>query len=504
MSNAYDELPYPGKPFSQTHPDRLATLATLFGMTPAPVDRCRILEVGCGDGANLIPMAFGLPSSQCIGIDLSRTAIALGQAIVDTLELPNITLRQLDLMAAGPDLGEFDYIIAHGIYSWVPPDVRERLLEICKSRLRPNGIAFISYNAYPGGHLRDILREMMLFHTRNASSPAEKLRQARELLEFLVVAHREDDAYSLFLRTEVKSLLERHPAAFYHDELEVHNHRFYFHEFTRDATRHGLQYLSEATPLSMQTGVLGNDLTTKLRAITGSDEMLQQQYMDFVKLRNFRQTLLCHADIPLDRTPHTSSILKMWAAADASAVSPDPDVRSENSQEFKYRSGGSMSTNHPLAKAAMLHLGRAWPRAVPFDELLQVARSLAGRDITSGPSLEEDSTWLAEMLLRLYAANFLELHVYEPPFVTSVSRRPVASALARAQIQKGSASTTLKHEAAELADQGARDLLLLLDGTHDRAQLLYEMRQRYDPSEITPERLEANLERLAKMPLLVA
>src|SRR6476661_8295153 len=125
MPTPYDELPYPGSAFAQTHPDRLATLATLFGMTPAPVERCRVLELGCGDGGNLIPMAFGLPESRFTGVDLATTAIARGQQLIDQVGLANIRIQNADLMDLDSGFGEYDYIIAHGLYSWVPPQVRE-------------------------------------------------------------------------------------------------------------------------------------------------------------------------------------------------------------------------------------------------------------------------------------------------------------------------------------------------------------------------------------------
>src|SRR5258708_26892960 len=120
MTTPYDEIPYPGQPFSQTHPDRMATLAILHGLTPPAVERARVLELGCGDGANLIPMALALPQGKFVGIDLSGRAIAAGQDIASQLELGNISLRQLNMMEIGRDFGEFDYIIAHGLYAWVP------------------------------------------------------------------------------------------------------------------------------------------------------------------------------------------------------------------------------------------------------------------------------------------------------------------------------------------------------------------------------------------------
>src|SRR3954471_17103755 len=138
---AYDDVPYPSTPFPQTHPDRLATLATLFGMRPASVERCRVLELGCGDGGNLIPMALVLPESDFLGVDLAGEPIARGRSTIDALGLRNIEMRQDDLraFANGADAGQeqFDFIIAHGVYSWVPEDVRDALLHICRRRLAP-------------------------------------------------------------------------------------------------------------------------------------------------------------------------------------------------------------------------------------------------------------------------------------------------------------------------------------------------------------------------------
>jgi methyltransferase-like protein/SAM-dependent methyltransferase len=505
MQTAYDEIPYPGSSFSQTHPDRLAVMAILFGMAPAPVERCRVLEIGCGDGGNLIPMAFALPESSFTGVDLAETAVARGQELIRRLGLQNIQMRHLDLMDINADFPEFDYIVAHGLYSWVPPQVAEKILDICQSHLAPQGVAFVSYNTYPGGHVLDTIREMMQFHTRNVSIPGERLRQSRELLEFLVEAFPNEEIHGVLMRQEMKLLLERRPEFFYHDEMGEHNHRFYFHQFVEQARRHGLQFLSEARLLSMQTDTFGPEVTEKIRALSGGDELAREQYLDFLKLRNFRQTLLCRSEIAIDRTLRSERVAQMFAASDARPVSPDPDFRSNSPLQFNYPSGGSMTTNHPLAKAAMSHLGRVWPQALPFSELLKVARALAQRDTSDGEAtLQEDSNWLSEMVVRLYAANFLELHIQAPAFVTKVSAQPVASALARAQVEHTSSVTNLRHASIEVEDDAARQLLLLLDGTRNREQLLAELRRRANSGEITAERLEANLDRLGKLALLVA
>jgi len=503
MHTVYDELPYPGLPFAETHPDRLATMATLFGMTPAPVDRCRVLELGCGDAGNLTPMAFVLPNSTFTGIDLAVSAITRGQDLAGQLGLSNIDLRPLDLLEFDSTFGEFDYIIAHGLYSWVPPQIRERILEICKTHLAQNGVAYISYNAYPGGHLRDAIRRMMQFHVRDVAGIEEKCSRARELLEFLVEARAEQDIYNTFLRSELQSFLERSPAHFFHDELNEFNNRFYFHEFVKDASRYGLQYVSEARLLNTQLGALPPDAMEKIRAFSQDDELVRQQYSDFVKLRSFRQSLLCHSTVQLQRQLDTSPVKMMLAASAAKPVSAEPDISSTAAEEFRFSNGGNMSTNHPLAKAAMLHLGHIWPAAISFSDLLHTARSLSGRDATSvGLPVEEDSAWLSDMLLKLYAASFIELHRYVTACSTKVSEKPVASALVRAQLRTGHQVTNLRHASVSVDDESGRILLSSLDGTRDRAQLLAEMSEQCNG--VTAETLESNLEALARMSLLVA
>src|SRR5262245_30352504 len=125
----YADGPHPSVPFPQTHPDRLATLATLFGMRSAPVERCRVLELGCGDGGNLIPMALVLPESRFLGLDQAGEPIGRGRATISALDLRNVELRQEDLhtFARGVHAEQepFDFIVAHGVYSWVPEDVRQ-------------------------------------------------------------------------------------------------------------------------------------------------------------------------------------------------------------------------------------------------------------------------------------------------------------------------------------------------------------------------------------------
>jgi 2-polyprenyl-3-methyl-5-hydroxy-6-metoxy-1,4-benzoquinol methylase len=168
-ANLYDSVPYPSLAFLQTHPDRLAVLGTLYGMIPPPVEHCRVLEMGCGDGSNLIPMAYGLPGSEFMGVDLAANPVERAQQRVRRLDLKNIRIEQMDLMEIDANFGKFDYIIAHGVYAWVPEPIQKKILEICGANLSANGVAFVSYNTSPAGHVRQALRQMMQFHERRST-----------------------------------------------------------------------------------------------------------------------------------------------------------------------------------------------------------------------------------------------------------------------------------------------------------------------------------------------
>ena len=136
LRSSYDEVPYPSRPYPQAHPDRLATVATLLGLTPAPADRCRVLELGCGSGGNLIPLALTLPGSTFVGIDLSGEQVAKGCEVIRALGLRNIQLRHLSILDVDDRFGTFDYVICHGVYSWVPAEVQAKILDVCAATWR--------------------------------------------------------------------------------------------------------------------------------------------------------------------------------------------------------------------------------------------------------------------------------------------------------------------------------------------------------------------------------
>jgi methyltransferase-like protein/SAM-dependent methyltransferase len=476
---SYDEVPYPSYSYPQTHPDRLATLATLFGMRPAPVEHCRVLELGCAGGGNLIPMAEGLPESVFVGLDLSPRQIATGQAAVSELGLKNVTLGQANLLDVPKGFGPFDYIIAHGIYSWVPEAVREKLLAICREGLAPQGVAYVSYNTYPGWHSRGAVRDMMRFHTRQTADPLARVAQARAFLAFLIEsAPARRPAYSLALKEEQERLRDRLDPFVFHDQLADVNEPVYFQVFMERAGRHGLQYLAEAEVSTMLPQRLGPDVVAALDRM-GGDLLGREQYLDFVTNRPFRQTLLCHQDVPLQRELGPESVTSFLIASPARCVSSPPDLRPGRPQEFRAPGGNTLGTDHALTKAALVHLEEVWPGCLSFEALQTAARarlSGAAPVVQDAEAFAHDTRELAETLLNAFTADVIELRTYAGAFVVEPDERPVASAWARRQAREGDKVTNRRHEVLPL-DELTRQLLCLLDGSRDRPTLLAALLQ---------------------------
>jgi methyltransferase-like protein len=522
----YDQIPYPSLSFNWSHPDHLATIALLVGLQPPPVEACRVLELGCAGGGNLIPMAYSLPGGQFVGVELSARQVGQGQAMIEALGLENIRLERLDLLELGADFGQFDYIIAHGVYSWVPPVVQDKILTICRDNLAPNGVAYISYNTYPGWHMLGSVRDMALYHTRQIEDPLTLVAGSRQLIDFLARSiQTSDSGHADFLKAYVnfvKSYIDQKQDAYLlHDELATFNEPLYFYQFAERIQAHGLRYLADADFKTMLATNLPAEVANELRHMA-RDTIALEQYMDFLRNRTFRQSLLCHQTVELKRGLSPERLASFYVASRARPESSEPDLYSAAVEKFKTADGVSLATDHPVTKVALMYLAEVWPQAVPFNRLLAAARSrLNGAPTTD---LATDARVLAANLLKGfgYSEELVELHSYAPQMVLEVSERPVASPVARFQVQQRyERVTNLRHERIDL-DEISQQLLPHLDGSRDQASLLemlddlagrgvMELREDDQPID-EPERrreilaglLKTRLLQLARSALLVA
>lgn len=454
VAESYDQIPYESHPITETHPDRLAAIAGLFGIDAPDPARARVLELGCAAGGNLIPMAWYLPGGHYLGVELSGTQAAHGQRMIAHLGLSNVEVRHGDIMDLALDGEPFDYIIVHGVFSWVPEFVQTRILEICARRLSPTGVATISYNTQPGWGLRGMVRQMLLHHTRGIEGPAARLAAARDLLAFLATPMDHPPPGHDWLLKEVTYLQKARDSYLYHEYLEDSNSPMLFSEFMARARNAGLQYLGDAQLHTLFPSTLGEAVAERFEAM--DDLEREEQYLDFLRLRPFRQSLLCLTDLPIER-----EIDLDWLAGQR-LYSPLRADRDEQGHSLWRSPGGTgYHVSHPQAHRMLGALAEAYPRSLSLTEALGKARP-------GGALMGE--------LFNLFVSGAVHVtRLDNPDLPRTRPARPRVSALACMQAEMGEGHlATFRHESLGL-DPVSTKLVSLLDGHRDVEALVDEL-----------------------------
>ena len=478
-SSLYETVAYPPLIHPETHPDRMAVTARLLGLETASPESCRVLDLGCGIGSNLIAMAELLPKSRFIGIDLAENQVRDGQATAARLGLANIEFRQADIMDLKDGFDEFDYIIAHGVYAWVPVPVRQKMLRLIRGNLAPRGIAYVSYAAYPGAYPMQAVRDIMLYRTRDVRDTETRAKVARDFIAFLAASFApEAGLFGEFVRQYAGSFLGREGApephvlaSLTHDELAEINEPVYFHEFAAKAEAAGLQYLAEvdlrgSTPIGLRPE------TVEALGSFPRDLIETEQYLDFIRNRGFRRTLLCRPDAVVERSlaAGQETLAGLYLASSVEPARRRTSASGSGVVRFISRNGLAISMDYPLTTAALLHLGKVYPRAVKFEDLLEVAgKAVYGRtELKPG-----DASTVASDLLQafLFGRSLLELYVSPRPLAVRPGRRPRTPAFARELAsQRLDAVPNLRHEPIRLGSLGTK-LLPFTDGGHTAEEM---------------------------------
>jgi methyltransferase-like protein/trans-aconitate methyltransferase len=431
-----------------------------------------VLELGCASGGNLIPMAYHLSESEFVGLDLSGRQVEMGQKTVQDLGLKNIRIKHANIMEVDGSFGMFDYIIAHGVYSWVPDAVQDKILAIVAKTLAPNGIAYISYNTYPGWHIREMIRHMMLYHTSQFEDAKQRIEQARALMDFLASSVPTGNNYfGLLLKSELDVIRRFEDWYLFHDHLEENNSPVYFHQFMEQAEKRGLQYLAEAEFSTMLASGFPKKVEETLEEVS-KHTVDAEQYMDFLRNRLFRQTLLCHEGLSFVRTLLADNLEGILIASRADPVSEPVDFTSRVKQIFKTPSGAWSKTDFPMTKAALAVLRSTWPKAMSLNTLIKNAQQLLQEKLNNYEiDPVKDRELLGEDLLHCFAGNVVEFHTWQADFVTALSEKPLASSLAAYQANQGLPIVNQRHESIDL-DPISKELLKVMDGTRNYETIL--------------------------------
>jgi methyltransferase-like protein len=468
---SYDEIPYVSHPFPQSHPERLATIGRLFGMSPKPVTECRVLELGCGSGGNLIPMAYSLPESEFIGVDLSKRHVERGSEGIRDLGLRNIRIEHASITEVDESWGTFDYIICHGVFSWVSNDVQEKILSISSKNLRPHGIAYVSYNTYPGWHMRGMIRHMMLYHALQFKDTPNQIKQARALLDFLEQSVPSDKPVGPLLKDEIKVIRESRDWYLFHEHMEEFNSPLYFYQFVERAEKHGMQYLGEAEFATMMTSGFPQEVSDTLNRIS-RDIIRVEQYMDFLRYRYFRRTLLCHKEQHLERNLKNLEKQDFLVASAATPSAEPVNLSGGVKQSFRLPSGANIETEFPITKAAFLVLKEQWPKAMAMTTLYENAVRKV-RDMGIG-TVENDTELrriLFNDLLHCYSLNVVELHTWQGHFINEITPYLKTSRLSQYLLSKWGFTVNQRHMPVHLDPVSIR-LIPVLDGTRNHDELM--------------------------------
>jgi methyltransferase-like protein/2-polyprenyl-3-methyl-5-hydroxy-6-metoxy-1,4-benzoquinol methylase len=515
LLRSYDEVRYRSVAHRQTDPDRLATIARLHGIVTAPLERCRVLEIGCAVGGNLASIAMTMPEAQLVGIDLSGSQIEQGRAAMAAAGVDNVKLSVLDLVDVGTSLGTFDYIVAHGVFSWISADAQDELLALFARCLAPNGVAYVSYNTKPGWHQLSALRDAMLFDGRDVKVPRERIRRAREYLAWLRKSIPQGGAYGPQFIEELTAVEAAADEILLHEYLGPFNLPIHFHKLIARASRFGLSYLCDAEPALSADHSLA-PAADGARQRSPNELVFAEQHFDFLTNRRFRRTLLCRRGAPLTRTIDFRLVDTMFVSLDGRAAldeAPGAGTDPRSTEPLTLRTADNeLTTDDPVMKAALRHLASLSPRAIPFAELLEAVRARLG----PSPDADHEAHELRESIVGAFLSTIgtVTLRTHPSPCVNEPSERPIASRWARYLAAEESRVPNLDHGMVRV-DPMIGWLLPLLDGTRDRAALDAELAAKIERGEVVlrtpdgrpgkpaPGAMEGALRMLARSALLV-
>jgi hypothetical protein len=405
----------------------------------------------------------------------------------DRLGLDNLELRRADFRELGDaDLGRHDYIVVHGVLSWIDDETRALLLDLVRRHLAPEGVAYLSYNCAAGWALKNELRELLMRHAAPLEDPAEKVRATRELLALLAASPlAEASLHAAALAERARAALEHRDAYLLHEYLAPHNHAFRQREIRDLASAHGLSFVAELSWATTRAD-FEDDLIERL-ASRYSDPVDVAEMADVMLGRAFRASLFCRADDePAERAPTPAlaarAVFRGALRPEGKRASLDDGV----AETFVAASGAKIGVRHAVLKAAMLELGRAWPRGLTVAELIERAgmllelRRVAGVD----PSSDESREAVVDDLLELARLEHIELQLSDPPFTFDASPTPRVGSLTRYEAERGPAVTTPHHTVLVL-DPFTRLLVRHLDGSREREELVARMNEHAESGEVT-------------------
>ena len=455
----YDQAPYDSHCYPQSHPARLAAIASLFGLSPPQVANARVLEIGCASGGNIIPLAAQFPNAKFTGLELSPVQAQAGASMIERLGLANIQILAGDVAYFSAKGAKFDFILCHGVYSWAPQSVRDAILQLIGKRLAPDGVAFVSYNVLPGWRPKQVLRDALMSRVKDLADVGAQIAFTRAFLDRLKQWPGGQSSYHRDLKdiaAHAEGLRDDYVA---HEFLEIDNEPQTFMQFVEEADRAGLTFLGESE-LWMQIAENFDAPTRELlRDLSDNRLLAMEQSIDILTGRTFRQTLLVNRS-------QGEKIIRLLAPERLKGLHIMGPVRlleEDNSAPgWTFQGVGQkrLTTSSPAAKRAFDALAQRGASSLSFETML-----------AAGGGDEAERALVADAIYKAVVAGIVNIWSTPVEVANGVAAMPIAPSWARAEVEAGQSHiANARHESATLNIVG-RILFPLLDGAHDAPAL---------------------------------
>ena len=444
-----------------SHPNQMAVVARLQGIQPPALAGCRVLELGCANGGNLLPLAESMPDSDFLGVDRALRPVDDAGRIGSKLGIENVQFACESFENLDASIGQFDYVLCHGVFCWTTPNVQEHILRICRDLLKPNGLAHIHLNVVPGSWLGDFFRAYLQTNQDRSKAPLEQVTDARRDLEFMSKAFVGNSKnHTATIRAAAARLLQITDVDLFHAYLGVKNYPIPFMDFLAQAREHGLTYIADLAPsfqLRQSTSVTWSEYLPR-------DSDQREQTLDYLENRGTRHCLIGRAPelAPTITPPGVSgNIDDFYVVGYPHPVDPPKDAP-PNAFAFQSEFGRSAVTKDPRVAVILNAMGDQ-KTPITVGQLKALANQETLPDTLKINSIEEE-------LVALAAGRFLQLSVAMPKF-TANATHPKTTAFSRYQLDATNGlTTTLRHEVVKLSEQD-QTIFQLLDGRNSAASV---------------------------------
>ncbi|NRB10013.1 MAG: methyltransferase regulatory domain-containing protein [Rickettsiaceae bacterium] len=475
IEQAYDNFSYVSYPFEYNRPENLRAISSIFGLNTPSMEKARVLEFGSASGGNLIRFAQDYPNAEIVGIDISKKQIDEGLKQIKKFGIKNLTLKHMSITDLDESMGKFDYIICHGIFSWVPTEVREGIFSASKKLLSENGVAFISYNTLPGWNMNNTIREAMLFHAANFEDEKQKIEQARAALNFLRDSLKDQkNSYSKFMQAAADNIAQKENYYLRHEYLAEENCPIYFHDFVSQARKHKLEYLGDTDIHRMYVGNLPPKAAEMLSQI--NDIVRTEQYIDFMNNTIFRCTILCHNTVNINRNITNDSMSNLFFIAPIKGeVLPNKDNIQNPDINLKFIINDVADTyiaaSDPILKAALYVISENQGNPLSVSEIAAKAKqylpTISKSDLEAG---------FHNHIGRLIFSGAVKVMLDKPKSIYKISNTPKVSVLALTQakeMQHANGNHWITNQANQITTYKAEQMLViqLLDGKNTIKQI---------------------------------